>query len=224
MSTKEQPGSAVTIITGIDVRTRIATAVVVPSKSVYRYEYTELKRCIYEPGRTQAILQCDDENAIKAVRRAASQDAGGLTGRLAPTGSSQSQGSVERWHQTLLSQGRALRLALVSRFQLPVTDLPVTHPFMPWIVMHATWLLNRYLIHDAGLSSYQRRCKQQSMIGIADFGEIVYCKAQGKHDVAKAESSFAKGMWLGRDSDSSEHQIATSRGIIKSRTIKRVIS
>ena len=101
MSTKEQPGSAVAIFTGIDVRTQIAMA-------VNRYGLTELKRFIYETGRTQAILQCDDENAIKAVRRAAIQDIGGLTGRLAPTGSSQSQGSVERWHQTLFSQVRAL--------------------------------------------------------------------------------------------------------------------
>ena len=44
-------------------------------------------------------------------------------------------------------------------------------------------------------------------------------EAQGKHDVAKAESSFSKGIWLGKDSDSNEHLIATSRGAIKSRTI-----
>ena len=51
----------------------------------------------------------------------------------------------------------------------------------------------------------------------------MYFKAQRKHDVAKAEPAFAKGVWLGRDSDSSEHLIATSRGIIKSRTIQRAI-
>ena len=77
----------------------MAMTVVAPSKSVNRSGLTELKRFIYETGRTQAILQCDDADAITAVRRAASQDIGGLTGRLAPTGSSQSQGSVERWHQ-----------------------------------------------------------------------------------------------------------------------------
>ena len=42
------------------------------------------------------------------------------------------------------------------------------------------------------------------MIGVAECGEVVhYRKAHGKHDVAKADSSFTKGMWIGRDSDSS---------------------
>ena len=76
-------------------RTQMAMAVVVPSKSVNRYGLTEPKRFIDGTGRTQAILQCDDENAIKAVGRVAIQDAGGLAGRLATTASSQSQGTVE---------------------------------------------------------------------------------------------------------------------------------
>ena len=128
MSTKEQLGSAVTIFTGIDVRTQTGVAVVVLAKTVNRYRLTELNRFIDETRRTQAILQCDDENAIKAIRRAAIQDSGGLTGRLAPIGSSQSQGSVERWHQTLFTQVRALRLVLVNRLQLKMTDVPVAHP------------------------------------------------------------------------------------------------
>ena len=65
MSTEEQPGTAVTIFTGIDVRAQFAMAVMVPSQSINRYGLTELKRFIYEKGRTQAVLQCDDENAIK---------------------------------------------------------------------------------------------------------------------------------------------------------------
>ena len=106
---------------------------------------------------------------MKVVHRAAIQDLGWLKGKIAPTGSSQSQGSVERWHQTLFSQVRALRLALDHRLQLKLSDLPVTHPFMPRIVKHATWLFHRCLIHDDGLSSFQIRFKQQSMIGIAEF-------------------------------------------------------
>ena len=70
---------------------------------------TELKRIIYATERIQATLRCDDERAIKAVRRAPIQDIEGLTGRLAQTGSSQSQGFVEKWYQTLVSQVRALR-------------------------------------------------------------------------------------------------------------------
>ena len=52
-----------TIFTGVDVRTQMAMAVTAPSKSVNRNGLTELKRCIYDTGRTQAIRQCDDENS-----------------------------------------------------------------------------------------------------------------------------------------------------------------
>ena len=50
------------------------------------------------------------------------------------------------------------------------------------MVKHATWLLNRFLL---GLSSYQRRFKQYPVVRIAEFGEAVYFKAHGRHDVAK---------------------------------------
>ena len=96
------------------------------------------------PRRTQAIRQCRDEHGIKAIRRAAVKDIGRLARRLAPSGSSQSQGSVKTWHQTRFDQVRALRLALVQRLQLQSTDLPVTHPLMPWIVKHAAWLIIRF--------------------------------------------------------------------------------
>ena len=65
MSTKAQLGTAVTIFTGVDVRTQMAMAVMAPSKSVNRYGLTELTRFIYETGRTQAILQCDDVNSMR---------------------------------------------------------------------------------------------------------------------------------------------------------------
>ena len=51
-----------TVLTAIDVRTQLSMAVIVSSKSVNRYGLTELNRFIYEPGRTPAILQSDDES------------------------------------------------------------------------------------------------------------------------------------------------------------------
>jgi hypothetical protein len=64
------------------------------------------------------------------------------------------------------------------------------------------------------LSAYQIRFKQYQVVGIAAFGEAVDCKVHGKHDVANAELPFAAGMWLGRDSDSGEHLIATYHGVV----------
>ena len=93
---------------------------------------------------------------------------------------------------------------------------------MPRIVKHTTWLLNRYPAHDDELASYQKRCQQQSNIGVAEFGKTVYFKAHGKNDVANAESSATKGMWLRQDSDNSEHLVAPPHGVVQSRTFKRV--
>ena len=86
MSAKEQPGDAATVFTSIDVRTQMSMAIVVPSLLVNKYGLTELERINYQTERPRAILRRDDERTIKAVRRAASQDIEGLTGRLAPTG------------------------------------------------------------------------------------------------------------------------------------------
>ena len=66
LSTKEEPGMAVTVVTSINVRPQMAMVVVVPSTSVHRYGLTELKRFIYETGRTQASLKCDDESSVKS--------------------------------------------------------------------------------------------------------------------------------------------------------------
>ena len=162
---------------------------------------SELKRFIYETGRTQAIIQTDDEASIKAVAKNLIRELGGLSFRKAPTGSSQSQGSIERFHQTLASQLRVLRYALAEKLQLSVTELQVQHPIVPWMVKHSVWLLNRYLLHDDGLTACQRRFKHQKAIGISEFGEHILFKMHGKHDSAKAYSSFSFGMWLGRDPD-----------------------
>ena len=118
LSTKEEPGVHATILTAIDVRTQLSMAIVIPSKKASRYAVTELKRFIYETGRTQAILQCDDESSIKALLKTVISEIGGLAMRVAPTGSSQSQGSIERFHQTLFGQFRTLRVSLLERLQL----------------------------------------------------------------------------------------------------------
>ncbi len=49
-----------------------------------------------------------------------------------------------------------------------------------------------------------------------------FFKAQGKHDVAKADPSFSKGIWIGRDADSGDHIIGISSGVTNSRSIRRL--
>ncbi len=73
---------------------------------------------------------------------------------------------------------------------------------MPWMIKHATWLVNICLLQDDGLSPSLRRFKQYPVVGFAEFGEAVYLKVYGRHGVAEADLPFTRSMWLGRDSDS----------------------
>ena len=94
-TTQEESGVTLTVLTAVDVRTQMAMAVVVPSKQVTPYAITELKRFIYETGRTHAILQCDRESTVMNLLQEVAKDIGGLTVRYIPTASSQSNGSLE---------------------------------------------------------------------------------------------------------------------------------
>ena len=103
-------------------------------------------------------------------------------------------------------------MAFASKIGESTNYFNVKHPVFPWMVKHSQWTLNRFLIHSDGLTSFQRCFRQQSLPGLVEFGEALLFKASGKHDVAKADSSFTEGMWLGKDPDSGKHIIASSGG------------
>ena len=94
ISTKGTRGESTglqTILTLIDVRSQLATAIIVPQKGMNHYAVTEAKRFLYEVGRTNAILQTDDESSIKAIAKELARQVSGLTVRTAHTGSKESQ-------------------------------------------------------------------------------------------------------------------------------------
>ena len=55
------------ILTGVDVQTGLATAVVVPNQGRHTYSVAELRKFIYETGWTYGILRYDKEPALKAL-------------------------------------------------------------------------------------------------------------------------------------------------------------
>ena len=68
-----------TVLTAVDVQTGLATAVVVPNKGRHQYSVAELKKFIYETGRTYGILQYDKEPALKALVTDVSKELGGMS-------------------------------------------------------------------------------------------------------------------------------------------------
>ena len=92
-----------TILTCCDVTTGLVMCTVVPSKEVSNYHVTSVRNFLLEAGRTGAILQGDNEQAIRSLITKVCADMPGLTKRFAPNYSSKSLGSV----------GQAQRLSLI---------------------------------------------------------------------------------------------------------------
>ena len=193
----------------MDVQTGLASASVVPSKECSTYSITELKKFIYESGRTYGSMQSDQEASITAILKAVTREIGGLSLRHAPKGSSQSQGAIERFHSTMFAQARALRIQTEINYQ---TKINPTMPIATWIIKHAVWLLNRYSTHSDGLTSYQRRWSQSYQSPLCEFPETVMFRiptTQGL-DKKKYESRWFHGLYLGRDATSNEILVGAS--------------
>ena len=82
--------------------------IVIPSKGNDDYAAAELKKFIYECGRTFGIVQYDQESSLKALCTRVCAELGGLSIRAAPKGHSQAQGSVGQMQRTFYGQLRAI--------------------------------------------------------------------------------------------------------------------
>ncbi len=103
-------------------------------------------------GRTQVILQCDDETSTQAVSK----------NRFAKQ-RMESQGEFHRQvlHKVMVRgkvapnaiQPNAITSFSIGKrtFQSSWTEFPVTQPVMPWMAKRATWHLNRFLLNADGL-------------------------------------------------------------------------
>ena len=142
------------ILTGIDVETGMAMATVVSDKQQdFQYHVQCIQSFLMECGRVQAvlnstILQSDqEEHLVALLRTTAAKMGGNITVRQSPTYTSQAQGTVERFHRTLMGQVRTLRAQLQSNYDRTITS---KHPIVPWLVRHTAFLINRYLTHSDG--------------------------------------------------------------------------
>ena len=154
---------------------------------VSNYHVAALRSFLLETGRTGAILLGDNEPAIRALITRVCTDMLGRTKRFTPVYSSPSLGSVGQAQRTLYAQIRALRLQIEADYQLAVTS---EHLILPWLVLHAAWTLNRFVIHADGETSYERRWNTRFNSGLCKLGECVHYKAHtaSRHGVKKLDS------------------------------------
>ena len=216
------------ILTAIDVETGMSMATMVQDK---QRQFTYLTQCLQtfltECGRTQAILaptvlQSDQEEYLVSLLKTTARTIGSnITARQSPAYSSQSQGSIERFHRTLFNQVRTLTAQWKSNYKLNI--ISINHLIMPWVIRHAAYLLNRYAIHNDGKTSYFRRWNKEHKTPLREFGETIQYMVAHHKKMPKLESRFYKGIWLGKDIMTSESIIGISGKIIRTRTIRRQI-
>ena len=91
--------------TAVDVTTQLCVACLVPDKSsMMDYMTNNLQAFIRECGRTNGILQSDNEDTLNTLLKATAAKLGSMTVRHSPAYSSNSEGSVERLHEHHLAK------------------------------------------------------------------------------------------------------------------------
>ena len=147
----QQDPKTIPVLTAVDVTTQLCMAVLVPDKpSMMDYMINNLQAFIFECGRTHGILQSDNEDTLNALLQATASKVRSMTVRHSPSYSSNSQGSVERLHRTLLGQIRVVKAQVESNYSMTMST---KHCLVPWIVRHAAWTVNRYVTQTATQAS-----------------------------------------------------------------------
>ena len=144
--TTREAEEQVTVITCIDILTGMATSSIIEKKGIDQYAKKELKRFIYETGRTQGILQTDNEPSIKRLRERYRLRQVSLYAVRQPIPHSR-RVRLRGITRSLWGHVRTLREAMQVSYGIKIK---LTDPIMTWIVKHASWLFNRYMIHSDG--------------------------------------------------------------------------
>ena len=154
------------------------------------------------------VIQSDNEDFLIALLKAAATAMGSnIAVRQSPAYTSQAQGSVERFHRTLVEQVRAHKLQLENNYN---TRLTSKHPIMPWMVKHAAYLLNRYGTHTDG-----------NLVALATRGAGT---RNARHRLwiwwnsslpvlPKMEARFFPAIWRGKDTSTNSNKVIRSRTI-----------
>ena len=99
--------------------------------------------------------------------------------------------------------------------------LDAKHPVLAWMLRHTGWLHTRFQRHAAdGRTSFEKLRLRRYVSPLVAFGERVHCRRPGKQ-LQKLDNQWATGVWLGRVNSTDENIVATTHGIVLSRSIRR---
>ncbi len=93
--------------------------------------------------------------------------------------SPESKGDCERRHQTTLGQVKTLASELQTRYEL-TTPLDTQLSLYHWLVKHSCFLVNRFLRHSDGKTSFYSRMVQDYQPPLFNFAETVLFRMSQK--------------------------------------------
>ena len=168
-------------------------------------------------GLDKMVLKHDQEPAITALaREVKSQRRSATIVESAQRTNHQGVGGIERANQELGKQLRALKLTIEENYK---RELPTDHGLHPWLVRHASRLLNRYIVHSNGRTSYEALKGRPYRGEIATIAECVW--ARDPTTPSKLQAKWHAAVWLGKTEVSDEHLVAGPTRTTRVRTIKR---
>ena len=170
-------------------------------------------------------LKTDQEPAIVDLQRAIiSKREGAVTLPVnSPVGDSQSNGRVENAIKRVRNLVKVLKSNLEARWGIKVDR---EHPVYPWMFEWAADLITRYAeVGNTGRTAIQIIRGSTSSRGIAQFGEkILYMPLKlSTNQRGNMEDNYLDGIFLGMRLRSDEIIVGTTKGVIKARSIRRLV-
>ena len=155
----------------------------------------------------QVTLKSDPEPAIVDVLRDIANLRGsrGTLLERSPVADSQSNGFIERGIRSVEEMTRVILFDLSSRIGSPIS---VHSLVFPWIVEHATDILNKCHVASDGKSAYERLKRRQHRGMLLPFGTALMFKVAGKVPGGVMTERWHLGTWLGKRFHTEEHIVA----------------
>jgi hypothetical protein len=226
MGDEDKPGETVAVLAVREKMTKMGMATVVPSKSTGEFVAKRVMAFLKEIGceMGDVIVRSDQEPAILSII----QEVGRLRAiaggwryicENSPVGSSQSNGMIERYVQSVQQQVRVIKSALEEKWRVTVEAKSAV---VPWMVEYAAFLINRFEVAQDGKTGYER-CKgrKAKAMGI-EFGKAVLWRRRPVGGtLGKLTCRWEDGVYLGVKGKSGEIIIGDSRGVWKTRSGRR---
>ena len=230
--------SSDTVLSLVDTGTNMALALSIPAKNLELPCVVQvITSFITQLGYTTVKLRSDNEPVIKKVvrmiagslreKKAPGAEGIKITFEETPRYSSQSLGSMGAFQKLLRGDVLTLRYAVEATYGVTIHT---SHNLWPWLVRWASFLRNRFAVKSNQKTAYQDAFDTPYTSPILPFAETVMfkvpvSKARRTHSravVGKGETTWIRGIFLGRSISSNEYLVGTEDGVITGRSLRRL--